>query len=96
MACGVPVVGSAVGGLLDTVVDGVTGLLVKPADPAALAAALRPLLADRERRAAMGAAGIHRVRSHYGWDRVAVQTEDAYLRAVAADGQRPLTAGALR
>ena len=41
MACGVPVVASAVGGLIDTVVDGVTGLLVPPRRPDRLAAALR-------------------------------------------------------
>ena len=51
MACGVPVVATAVGGLIDTVVDGVTGVHVPPRDPAALAAALRELLADPARRA---------------------------------------------
>ena len=60
MACGVPVVASAVGGLPDTVVDGVTGVHVPPRDPAALAAAVRALLADPLRRAAFGAAGARR------------------------------------
>ena len=46
VACGVPVVGSAVGGLLDTVEDGVTGRLVPPRDPAAVAGAVAGLLAD--------------------------------------------------
>ena len=50
MACGVPVVATAVGGLIDTVVDGVTGDLVPPRDPRALGAALRRLLADEMRR----------------------------------------------
>jgi glycosyltransferase involved in cell wall biosynthesis len=54
MACGVPVVGSAVGGLLDTVVPGVTGALVPPRDPAALAVAVRQLLADPALRARYG------------------------------------------
>ncbi|GEK20892.1 glycosyl transferase [Cellulomonas xylanilytica] len=77
-ACGVPVVGSAVGGLLDTVQDGRTGLLVPPRDPAALASALRALLADPDRRAAFGAAARRRAVARYGWDRVAAQTELVY------------------
>ena len=51
MACGVPVVATAVGGQIDSVVDGVTGVHVPPRDPAALAAALRDLLDHPERRA---------------------------------------------
>ena len=47
MACGVPVVGSAVGGLLDSVVDGQTGILVPPRDPVAIARAVRSLLDSR-------------------------------------------------
>src|SRR5690606_22947511 len=50
MACGVPVVATAVGGLTDTVVDGLTGDLVPPRDPHALGTALRRLLDDRVRR----------------------------------------------
>ena len=53
MACGVPVVASAVGGLAETVVDGRTGRLVPPRDPLALALALRELIGDPERRQAM-------------------------------------------
>ena len=67
MACGVPVVASAVGGLTDTVVDRATGWLVPARDPAALTSALRTLLADPARRAAMGAAGRERVEQWYTW-----------------------------
>src|SRR5699024_813024 len=56
MACGVPVVATAVGGQTDSVVDGVTGALVPPRDPDALAATLRGLLGDPARRARLGAA----------------------------------------
>ena len=63
MACGVPVVGTAVGGLTDTVVDGVTGDLVPARDPRALGAAIRrparrpdPPLRVRHRGAATGPA----------------------------------------
>jgi D-inositol-3-phosphate glycosyltransferase len=78
MACGVPVVASAVGGMIDTVVDGVTGAHVPPRDPDALAAALRDLL-DRPRlRARLGRAGALRARERYGWDGIAGATLESY------------------
>ncbi|GHE07797.1 glycosyltransferase [Klenkia taihuensis] len=80
MACGVPVVGTGVGGLTDTVVDGGTGLLVPPRDPAALAAALRTLLTDPALGRRLGAAGRERVVTTYDWQEVARMTEDAYRR----------------
>jgi D-inositol-3-phosphate glycosyltransferase len=82
MACGVPVVASAVGGLADSVVDGVTGVHVPARRPDLLAAALGGLLADPARRAALGAAGVRRAR-RYGWDRIAGGTLDAYAGVVA-------------
>jgi D-inositol-3-phosphate glycosyltransferase len=81
MACGVPVVGTAVGGLLDTVIDGVTGLLTPPGQPRAAAAAISRLLGDPALRRALGAAGIERVLGTYTWDRVAASIERSYLRA---------------
>jgi glycosyltransferase involved in cell wall biosynthesis len=78
MACGVPVLGSAVGGLLDTVVDEVTGLLVPPRSVDRIADALARLLGDGAWRARLGAAGAARARRHYGWDRVAAATLAAY------------------
>ena len=63
MAHGRPVVASAVGGLLDLVEDGVTGLLVPPGDVAALRSALERLLADPELRARLGAAARARALS---------------------------------
>ncbi|HVU71683.1 MAG TPA: glycosyltransferase family 4 protein, partial [Mycobacteriales bacterium] len=57
------VVASRTGGLVDVVQDGVTGVLVPPGDPAALAAALQELLDDPDRRARMGAAGARRAES---------------------------------
>ena len=56
MAWGRPVVASAVGGLLDAVEDGVTGLLVPPGDVGSLRTALERLLGDAELRARLGAA----------------------------------------
>jgi type III pantothenate kinase len=87
MACGVPVIASAVGGLIDTVVDGVTGRHVPPRDPARLAAVLRELLADPQARASQGRAGIRRTQQLYDWDRVALSTLDVY-EALAAERRR--------
>ncbi|HZB97161.1 MAG TPA: glycosyltransferase [Candidatus Sulfotelmatobacter sp.] len=78
MACGVPVVGSAVGGLLDTVVNMRTGLLVPPRDPKTLAAALEELLGDDRLRAAMGRAGARRAQARYSWECVADLTLAVY------------------
>jgi glycosyltransferase involved in cell wall biosynthesis len=83
MACGRPVVATAVGGLVDTVVDGETGVLVPPRDPAALGEAVAALLADEERRVAYGAAGIARVRARYRWSRVVADTDAVYRQVLA-------------
>ena len=78
MACGVPVVASAVGGFVDTVVDGATGTLVPPRRPDLLAAAIRRLLAEPFWREAYGAAGVDRARSRYAWERIAFDTAGVY------------------
>jgi D-inositol-3-phosphate glycosyltransferase len=78
MACGVPVVATAVGGQVDSVVHGVTGLHVPPRDPAALAAALGELLGDAERRAELGRAGRQRARQRFDFDRIAAATLRVY------------------
>jgi glycosyltransferase involved in cell wall biosynthesis len=78
MAHGRPVVASAVGGLLDLVVDGETGLLVPPRDPAALRAALERLLGDRELRRRLGAAGRDRIRGRFSWEAATDATLAAY------------------
>ncbi len=78
MACGVPVVASAVGGMVDTVVDGVTGVHVPPRDPYRLAEAVRALLDDPSRRGSLGASGAERARARYSWGKVADATLDTY------------------
>ena len=78
MACGVPVVASAVGGLIDTVVHGETGVHVPPRRPDVLAEVLADLLTDPARMRALGAAAARRAASRYSWDRIAVQTLHAY------------------
>jgi len=83
MACETPVVASAVGGILEVVEDGTTGLLVEPARPDALAAAIRGLLDDPGRRRAMGQAGRRRVEAHFSWASVATRTREVYEAAKA-------------
>jgi glycosyltransferase involved in cell wall biosynthesis len=82
MAHGRPVVASAVGGLKDLVVDGETGLLVPPRDPAALRAALQRLLGDRDLRRGLGAAGRERARERFSWPAVTDATLAAYRMAL--------------
>ncbi len=91
LACGVPVIASAVGGHLDTVAG--CGVLVPPRRPRALSRALCDLLIRPGLRAALSAAGARRARARYGWPRLAEQTESVYrnlvggcLRTLAAAG----------
>lgn len=91
MACGVPVVAAAVGGLRDTVVDHATGLHVPPRDPEAIASALAMLLGNPDLRAELGDAGQRRARARYSWDRVAAESEKAYQLAVAGAAASPAT-----
>ncbi|QAY71170.1 glycosyltransferase [Xylanimonas protaetiae] len=83
-ACGVPVVGAAVGGLLDTVLDGVTGRLVPPRDHAALTTAVSDLLARPDVGAAYGAAARRRALDRYTWARVGMATAAVYQRQADA------------
>ncbi|MFI6762955.1 glycosyltransferase [Micromonospora sp. NPDC050417] len=82
MACGVPVVGYALGGIADTVVDEVTGRLVPPGDVRALGVTLRRLLSDDARRFAYGHAAVDRVRCSYTWERTGGALERVYERVV--------------
>jgi D-inositol-3-phosphate glycosyltransferase len=78
MACGVPIVGTATGGLSESVVDGLTGDLVPPRDPRALGGALRRLVNDKVRRFAYATAALDRARQAYSWKRVAAQVGSVY------------------
>ena len=78
MAAGRPIVASAVGPIPEIVVDGVTGLLVPPGDPAALAEAIVKLLRDSELAAAFGRAGRARVERELRVDTMVARTESLY------------------
>ena len=82
MAAGRPVVGRRVGALPETVVHGVTGLLVDDDRPESVAAALRALIEEPERAVAMGQAGRERARALYGSDAHAARVEAVYESAL--------------
>lgn len=82
MACGVPVIASAVGGQVDTVVDGVTGLHVPPRAPRRLADRIEYLLSRPRLRRRMGEAGAERAARRYGWASVAAATEQSYAELI--------------
>jgi len=97
MACRAPVVASATGGILEVVVDGVTGYLVQfeqdpvtsfPLDPQRfsrdLAAKLSALLADPERARRFGEAGRRRVEEMFSWSAIADQTIELYRELIEA------------
>jgi type III pantothenate kinase len=77
-----------VGGLLDTIDPGVTGLLVPPRDHRALAVALCALRDDPDRRAQLGRAARRRAEQRYGWPTVGRATLAAYRTIVVRPSRR--------
>ncbi|MFE6334624.1 glycosyltransferase [Streptomyces sp. NPDC057798] len=92
MACRAPVLATAVGGQLDTVVHGVTGVLVPPDGDHDLGGTIRRLLDDPDLLARYGEQGRRRVLDHFTWDRVA----DGVTRAYSAVSSVPSLSGAVR
>ena len=78
MACGTPVIGTAVGGIKTTVVDGETGYLVQPNDPQALAERLAWLSRHPHVAQRIGWAGMRRVYQHFTWHKVAARIAAVY------------------
>jgi len=81
MACGVPVI-STTGGALPEVV-GEAGVLVQPANSAALAGAIRELLNNPLRAKELGMAGYRRVQKHFTWEKAAEKTVTAYREVIS-------------
>ncbi|MGW6443178.1 glycosyltransferase [Lentzea sp. NPDC055074] len=96
MSCGVPVLATAVGGLIDVVVDGLTGVLVPQGKPEALAKALRALLADGARRELLSAAGHDRATARYSWHRAASDLARTYSTVIGPHPSGRSTATAAR
>jgi phosphatidylinositol alpha-1,6-mannosyltransferase len=94
-AHGLPVVAGNVGGALDAVVDGETGLLVDPRDDAAVAEAVADLLLDRKRAEAMGSAGAVRAR-RFSWPAIAERVEDLLFEVAGRSEGSVRNAQALR
>lgn len=94
MACGTPVIGANVGGIKYSVVDKVTGFLVPPNDPEALAARLAMYAANPALARAMGRAGVQRARSMFTWERITAQLARIY--AEVARNRAPVRPSAAR
>lgn len=86
MAAGRPVVATRVGGVPEAVVDGVTGFLVPPRDPAALAEAIACLLRDHDLRRVMAQAARERVAQYFSVERMVEQTQNLYEQLLVEKG----------
>jgi glycosyltransferase involved in cell wall biosynthesis len=82
MACETPVVASAVGGILETVIDGETGLLVEPAKPEKIAEAVNRLLDNPRMAKEFGKNGRKRVENFFSWTSIAEKTEKLYTQVI--------------
>jgi glycosyltransferase involved in cell wall biosynthesis len=85
---GVPVIGCDAGGVPDVIDDGQDGLLVPFGDPAALASAIETLLADPQRRQAMGQRGRAKVQALYTWDQICQRLQAVYSDLVPSHLER--------
>ena len=90
MACGSPVIGSNVGGIKYTVLDGETGFLVPPNNPYALAHKIHELFDNPALLNLMKTNAIHRVNSQFTWKQVANQVSIIYDRIFLTQKKAPV------
>ncbi len=86
MACGLPVIGTRVGGIPELIVDGQTGFLTEPRDEAALAEKMENLLQDPEGGREMGRRAAERVRELFTWEKVVDRLMPVYKRVLNGEG----------
>ena len=93
MACGLPVIANAAGALPEVIgTDGMAGRLVPARDPDALAAAIRDVLADPARAAALGRAARARVERVFQWRDAAARLIEVFEETLRAAHRRPRSA----
>ncbi len=83
MACGIPVIGSDVGGIKTLIQDGENGLLVKPADSNALSGAITELLQDNFKARALGESAHIFIHKNFSQERMFLKTEGAYRECLS-------------
>lgn len=88
MACGLPVVGSATGGIPFLVDENVSGHLAIPGDVTSLGQAIRKAATSPEHLAHLGEHGLMRARAHFGWDRIAPLRLDELVHELVAPPTR--------
>ena len=84
MACGLPIVGTSIPGLVDVVTDGQEGFLVPPEDPVAFASALDKMVRNPDERAEMGRRARRLVEERYSFKRVYAELVEIYRQVMAS------------
>jgi len=90
MACGIPVIGSDIGGITDIIEDHKTGLLIKPGDPEDIAKKILLLLSERELQTYLSRNAITLIHKKFSWDIVSKQFFDAFQHSITIEKTRKL------
>jgi len=89
MSYGIPAIASRVGGIPDIIEDGVSGVLVPPADPESLANAIEKLVRDPAYARRLTEGGRKRLKTHFSWDVIIARWEAVYRQARRAAPRHP-------
>ncbi|MEX0616721.1 MAG: glycosyltransferase family 4 protein [Candidatus Woykebacteria bacterium] len=82
MACGIPVIGTDIGGIPETIVNGQDGIIVPPANSEALASAIRSIVNDPELARRMGKSGYYKVRKEFNWESRIRKTKEIFSQYI--------------